>query len=115
MTEDSSKYVMRRDDNWYVGESRVELYSIVASRQQGYSPEETWNGFPHLSLRDIYGAILYYLEHQVELDAFFRATNQESERQKLEWEATRPEFYADMRERISAYRNSRQDDTPATS
>lgn len=104
--ETISRYVTQREGNWYVGESRVELYSIVASWQQGYSPEETWNGLPHLALRDIYGAILYYLEHQDEMDTFFRSVDGDAARLKAEAEAARPEFYAALRERMAAYRAS---------
>lgn len=100
---ESEKYVQYRDDNWYVGSGRVEVYSVVAAWQQGYGPEEIRNGFPHLTLAEIYGTILYYLEHQSEMDAFFRQGDAQAAQQRAEAESARPEFYAMMRERIAQY------------
>ena len=33
------KYAHYRDNNWYVGDGRVEVYSVIAAWLQGYSPE----------------------------------------------------------------------------
>lgn len=104
----AEKYVQFRDGNWYVGDGRVEVYSVVAAWQQGYSPEEIQNGFPHLALTEIYGTILYYLEHRDEMDGFFRHVDAQAAERRAATEAARPEFYAEMRERIAKYRAARQ-------
>ena len=100
------QYVQERDGNWYVGSGRVEVYSVIAAWQQGFSPEEVRNGFPHLSLAEIYGTILYYLEHQDEMDAFFRQVDALAALRRAEAQAAHPEFYAMMRERIARLRAS---------
>ena len=101
---ETTRYVQYRDGNWYVSGSRVEVYSVIGAWLQGYSPEEVQNGFPHLSLAEVYGTILYYLEHQQAMDQFFREVDRLAARRKSDAEATHPEFYATMRERIASYR-----------
>ncbi|WIG58889.1 MAG: hypothetical protein OJF49_001636 [Ktedonobacterales bacterium] len=105
---EAEKYVQYRDGNWYVGGGRVEVYSVVAAWQQGYTPEEIRNGFPHLSLAEIYGTILHYLEHQSEMEAFFRQGDAQAAQQRAEAESARPEFFAMMRERIARYQAEHQ-------
>jgi uncharacterized protein (DUF433 family) len=100
----ASKYIQERDGDLYVGDSRVQVYSVIASWQQGYSPEETQYAFPHLSLVDIYGTITYYLEHRAELDAHFRELDARFAQRKAEAEAKNPEFYAMMREQFARMR-----------
>src|SRR5690348_16141974 len=34
----AEKYVQRREGNWYVGASRVEVYNVIAVWRRGYSP-----------------------------------------------------------------------------
>jgi len=104
----ASKYIQERDGDLYVGDSRVGVYSVIASWQQGYSPEEIQNGFPHLSLLDIYGTITYYLEHRAELDARFREVDARFARRKAEAETKNPEFYARMRERFAQLKQARE-------
>lgn len=106
------RYVQQREGNWYVGASRVEVYSVIAAWQQGYSPEEVQSGFPTLSLAEVYGTILYYLEHKDELDAFFRETDERYRKLKAEAEAANPEFYSMMRERMASYRTAHPEQFP---
>ena len=44
--------------------SRVTLDSILHAFQQGATAEQIQDSFPSVLLRDIYGAIAYYLEHR---------------------------------------------------
>lgn len=99
----AESYVQYRDDNWYVGDGRVELYSVVAAWQQGYSPEEVRSGFPHLSLTQVYGSILFYLERKGELDRFFREVDAEAAGVRSRLEMENAAFYAKMRERVASY------------
>lgn len=112
-TEDS--YVRLRDGIWYVGDSRVPLYSVIAMWQQGYSPEEIQASFPHIGLQAVYGAILRYLEHRDELDRFFREQDALYQEQKAAAEAANPEFYGEMHERIARYRAEQHAQPPAAS
>lgn len=76
------------------------------SWQAGQPPEQIHADFPQLPLVAIYGAITYYLEHKDELDAFFRETEAMDEARQAAEEEAHPEFFADMRQRIAAARQS---------
>jgi uncharacterized protein (DUF433 family) len=100
----TEKYVQQREGNWYVGSSRVEAYSVIAVWQRGCTPEQVQRSFPSLPLVAVYATIAYYLEHQTEMDAFFREVDALGEKMRAEAEAANPEFYARMRERFARYR-----------
>ena len=53
-----------------VGRSRVTLDTIIISYQQGDTPERIAEGFPTVSLADIYAVISYYLRNRDEVDAY---------------------------------------------
>jgi uncharacterized protein (DUF433 family) len=61
----ADQYVEYRDGARYVGQSGVQVYSVIALWLQGFSPEEIQSSFPSVSLRDVYGTILHYLEEGV--------------------------------------------------
>jgi len=50
--------------------SRVTLDSIVHQFKLGATAEQILYSFPSLTLRDIYGAILYYLENPETVEAY---------------------------------------------
>ena len=56
--------------------SRVTLGSILHSFQQGATAEQIHDSFPSVALRDIYGAIAYYLEHREQIDEYLKAQAQ---------------------------------------
>lgn len=101
MSANVSEYVERRNDNIYVGSSRVTLESIVVLWRRGERPEEIREGFPTVSLAAIYGSIAYYLDHQEEIDNFLRQNAEMRQRQRAEDEAATPEFHASVRERFA--------------
>jgi uncharacterized protein (DUF433 family) len=61
-------FVERRDDGFYLVESRVPLAVIVREFRTGQSPEAIRWAFPTLSLEQVYGAITFYLGHKDEVD-----------------------------------------------
>lgn len=107
-------YVQNRDGVWYVGSGRVQVYSVIAMWQEGFSPEEIQSSFPVLSLRDVYGTILHYLEHREDMDAYFREEDALCETRRAEAEAKNPAFYAELRERIARFRATGKPQRPVT-
>jgi uncharacterized protein (DUF433 family) len=85
--------------------SRIPLDTIVYEFNQGATAEQIQDSFPSLSLRSIYGAISFYLEHQAAVDDYLRRREQEAAeiRRKLE---SRPEIAA-FRERLRYRRAQR--------
>lgn len=90
-------YVEQRDGGYYVAGERVSLDSLVYAFRRGASPESIRRSFPVLTLEQVYGAIAYYLAHELEIDAYL----QESERQaeahsgeiKARARAAKPELF----------------------
>ena len=78
--------------------SRVTLDTLVAAFKKGATAEQIQDSFPSLSLRQIYGAIAYYLDHQDDVQAYIRDRQAEAKtlRQQIE---SQPQ-YKEFRERI---------------
>ena len=53
----------------------------------------------------IYGTITYYLEHLAEPDTYFRETGDILAAHQAAVEAEHPQFFAEMRSRLAAYRS----------
>lgn len=53
-----------------VAGTRVTLDTIVSFYNQGLSAEDIRNGFPSVSLADVYTTIGYYLRHRSEVEAY---------------------------------------------
>jgi len=84
--------------------TRVPVGVVVAAWQRAATPQHVVEQFPSLSLADVYGVITYYLDHQQELDAHFARLQEEYERARLQDRTEHPEYYADMRQRVDAWR-----------
>ena len=82
-----------KDGNIRVGGTRVTLDTIVASYQQGETPQEIHEGFPTLKLADIYAVISHYLNNQEEVDAYLRRQEEEAEQIRQQLEAENPEIF----------------------
>jgi len=65
-----------------VGATRVMLDSVVASFQQGHSPETIQQQYPSLVLEEVYGAIAWYLANTEEAEEYLT-------RQAAVWERER--------------------------
>lgn len=65
-------YIEYRDGGYWIKEKRVSLDSVVYRWREGLSPETICECYPVLSLKEVYGAISFYLDHQVELDEYLR-------------------------------------------
>jgi uncharacterized protein (DUF433 family) len=77
-----------------VGETRVTLLTIVGCHNRGDTPQEIHEGFPTVSLAEIYAVIAYYLAHQEEVDDYIRHVTEEAERVRREHEANNPQTAA---------------------
>ncbi|SPE53128.1 conserved hypothetical protein [Verrucomicrobia bacterium] len=54
----------------WIDETNVKVTEVVLDKlAHGSSPEEIHFQYPHLSLSQIYAALAYYHDHQVDLDA----------------------------------------------
>jgi uncharacterized protein (DUF433 family) len=62
-----------------VGSSRVLLDLVVHHFKQGATAEQVQHSFPSLTLREVYGAIYYYLEHTEEVETYLADQERQAE------------------------------------
>lgn len=74
-----SEYIEQRNGGYYVAGTRISLDSVVYSFNEGQSPEAIREDFPLLKRAQIYGAIAFYLDHQVEIDKYLEDAKREFE------------------------------------
>lgn len=97
------QHVEERSGEYFVRDTRVTIHSAIAARKRGATPEAVVEQFPTISLSDVYNVISFYLDHQEILDAHFAETQAQYERDRAADHAARPEFYAEMRRRVSGH------------
>ncbi len=68
----SKEYVDRRDDGYWIAQTRVSLESVVYAFLRGSSPESITESFPVLRLEEVFGAIAFYLANQEEIDKYLK-------------------------------------------
>jgi uncharacterized protein (DUF433 family) len=73
-----------------VSGTHVTLDTIIARYHQGDTPEHIHEGFPTVSLVDIYAVITHYLAHRAEIDTYLKQRDKEAEhlRQAIEAQYT---------------------------
>lgn len=98
LTVMESPYVERRDDAYWISESRVSLDSVVYAFLGGQTPESIAQSFPVLRLEQVYGAVAYYLAHRDEVDAYLERSREDFEAQRAAARAADPAFYQKLAE-----------------
>ncbi|VAW32565.1 hypothetical protein MNBD_CHLOROFLEXI01-1031 [hydrothermal vent metagenome] len=70
----------------YVRGTRIPLDTIVYAYRNGESAEEIVESFSSLKLADVYAIIAYYLEHQIDVETYLQARQDEAQslRNKIE-------------------------------
>ncbi len=68
----TKEYIEKRDDAYFIKDSRLTLDSIVYAFLNGVYPEGILQSFPVLNLEQIYGVITYYLANKTELDNYLQ-------------------------------------------
>ncbi len=58
--------------------SRITLDTLIAAFQRGDTPDQIHDGFPTLTLPQIYGAIAWYLNNQSEADEYLKTSEAEA-------------------------------------
>ena len=68
--------IQGEDGTIRIAGTRVTLDVLVKQFQLGATAEQIHDSFPAASLKDIYGALYYYLAHTETVDAYLRAQHQ---------------------------------------
>src|SRR5437764_1161326 len=86
-TTQSVPLILGDDGTIRITGSRVTLDSVVHQFKNGATAEQIRDDFPSLQLRDIYGAISYYLQHTQAIDDYLREQEQAATATRLEIES----------------------------
>lgn len=78
---------MGADGVIYLRNSRVTLDVVIGCWRRGDTPEDIHEGFPTLTLPDLYAAIAYYLANQTTVEAYLHQRDEAAARQRDEIEA----------------------------
>ncbi|HUN07577.1 MAG TPA: DUF433 domain-containing protein [Aggregatilineales bacterium] len=91
-TQEQEQAPVRWDENrrLRVADTRVLLDLVVYAFQRGKSPVAIVASYPSLNLRQVNGAITYYLVHQIEVDAYLRDMEAEAEAFQRNYQANNP-------------------------
>lgn len=79
--------VQEADGTVRISGSRITFETLVGAYEKGATAEQIQDSFPSLSLRQIYGAIAYYLEHEAEVKTYLRNRRDEAESLRREIES----------------------------
>jgi len=85
-----------------VGSSRVLLDLVVHHFKQGATAEQIQHSFPSLTLREVYGAIYYYLEHTEELEMYL--ADQERQAKEIELRVRSAQVSSSLQKRLEERR-----------
>ena len=85
-TTQSAPLTLWEDGSIRIGSSRIPIDSIVHEFNNGATAEQIQDDFPTLSLREIYGAISYYLDHQDRMEEYLARREQEAAQVRREVE-----------------------------
>ena len=91
-----------QDGTIRISGTRVTLDVIVKQFKLGATAEQIHDSFPAVSLKDIYGAIYYYLEHTNAVD-FYMREQQQAVAETRQWVESQPGNRG-LRERLLARR-----------
>jgi uncharacterized protein (DUF433 family) len=86
-------YVEQIEGGFWVKGSRVSLDSIVYGFLAGQTAESIAQSFPSLSLKQVYGAIAFYLDNREQVDAYLTKAKVDFEAVRRASRETDPAFY----------------------
>jgi uncharacterized protein (DUF433 family) len=105
MSQAATEYAYKTPQGgWRIADSRVSLDSVVHAYWEGKSPEVIADGFPTLSVEQVYGAIAFYLRHKSEIDEYLR-------RQEDQWQQLTASSGSQHGQLLDRLRNRRQTDS----
>ena len=90
-------YVEKREDGYWVADTRVSLDSLVYDFNRGATPESIRQSFSVLTLEEVYGALTFYLANQAMIDTFLAESEIQFEKEaavrREEFKLAKPELY----------------------
>jgi uncharacterized protein (DUF433 family) len=103
-----SVYVEQRGGGYYIVGTRISLDSVVTAFKGGDSPEAIQKNFPLLKPAQVYGAIAFYFDHQLQIDQYLAETEREFEANSIPLEQANPALWKKLQRA-----NARMNEPPA--
>lgn len=92
-------HVEERDGSYYIQGSRIPIIPLIYHWNNGEAPESIQRKYPTLTLAEVHGAALFYLDHREMLDKHFAQIRREEEAIQAEFEARNAPFREEMQRR----------------
>jgi uncharacterized protein (DUF433 family) len=89
----SDEYVEQREGGFWLTGSRVSFDSIVYAFLAGQTAESIAQSLPSLSLRQVYGAITFYLANREQVDVYLAKSRKDFESVRRASREADPTFY----------------------
>jgi uncharacterized protein (DUF433 family) len=86
------------DGSIRIGETRVTLETFMSRFDAGDTPDDIVEGFPTISLDNVYAVITYYLRHQEEVREYLERREEKARAVRAKYEALYPTD--DLRRRL---------------
>lgn len=86
-----------------IGKTRIALEVIIAAYQRGDTPQDIIEGFPSLTLAEVYAVIAYYLNDPEAVDTYIQQQDEKAAELRREIETQHPEILSlqdDLRKRL---------------
>jgi uncharacterized protein (DUF433 family) len=96
-TPKTKDYIEKRENGYWIQETRISLDSVVCSFLNGESPETITQNFPLLSLEQVYGAIAFYLANQEMIDAYLVEDQIEFQQMQQSFRKNNPLLYQKLK------------------
>jgi uncharacterized protein (DUF433 family) len=87
--------------------TRILFDVLIDCHQQGMSPEQIAEGYPDLSLADVYAVLAWYYRHKNEADEYLQRREEDAKRIRQKIEANQPPLNPDLLAKINAYKAQR--------
>ncbi len=91
-------YIEKRETGYYVIGSRIPIDTIVTPFLGGDTPETIRSSFPTLSLEQVYGGILFYLENRDAVEASMQVDEEVIARIRKEFRDKNPALFQRLEE-----------------
>jgi len=101
-----SEYIEERNGGYYVAGTRISLDSVVYSFERGNAPEAIQESFPLLKPAQIYGAIVFYLDHQAEVRRYLDEKERRIQDSSMPLSEANPELWNRLRRAREELRKS---------
>ena len=83
-------YIEKRETGYYVIGSRIPIDTIVTAFLGGDTPETLRTSFPTLTLKQVYGGFLFYLENRDVVEASMKVDEESLTRRNREFRDNNP-------------------------